>query len=422
MAPTDKSIEVAPAVDDPRAVALLQALGFDKLSTGQRELALSIASRYDLDPMLKHLVMIEGRVYITRDGLLHVAHRSGHFDGIEVDPPESDGTYYRTIARVYRKDFSRPFSYPGRYPIQGRNRQYAEEMAIKVAEVMTLRRAFDVSAPAYEERWSSDNDVDAAALAEEPQSLTDRIAARAESLADKSLDPEDRLMVATLAVTTETVASSEVPEERLIHAIEHSVDAPSTSAEDDAEIDAVVALDEPETPSVAGAEATEISDESETDETSVPETVSPLRPSETVATETTETDESGMSYTEFMEAAKDFDRDVVRKAAKFLYPGRTKFADMTPAEREHVIISLRATATPTSAPVAAPVVDAPLADPFHREPPTADFRGGPFTGETTVSLCGARSPFSDATCTLDSGHRVPIANGVNHRSGVREAW
>src|SRR5690349_14721399 len=134
---------------DQRRDALLRALGFDKLNEGQRELALSISSRYDLDPMLRHVVMVDGKPYITRDGLLHVAHKSGDFDGIEVDPPtlDADKRYYRTTARVYRKSFSRPFVYPGRYPATGGNARYNEEMAIKVAEVMTLRRAFDVSAP-----------------------------------------------------------------------------------------------------------------------------------------------------------------------------------------------------------------------------------------------------------------------------------
>ena len=61
--------------EDGRGLTLLKAIGFDRLAPEQRELALAIADRYGLDPLLKHIVLIEGRAYITRDGLLHVAHR-----------------------------------------------------------------------------------------------------------------------------------------------------------------------------------------------------------------------------------------------------------------------------------------------------------------------------------------------------------
>lgn len=139
--------------DEKRGLALLKAVGLDRVSPEQRELALAIADRYELDLMLKHLVLIDGRAYITRDGLLHVAHRSGLFDGIEVDQPVLDGDHWRSKATVYRKDMARGFTYHGRYPKAGGNAKYAPEMAVKVAEVAALRRAFDVSAPTVEEQW-----------------------------------------------------------------------------------------------------------------------------------------------------------------------------------------------------------------------------------------------------------------------------
>ena len=60
-----------------RKLALLKAVGLDRVPPEQRELALAIAKRYDLDLMLKHLVLVDGRPYVTRDALLHIAHRSG---------------------------------------------------------------------------------------------------------------------------------------------------------------------------------------------------------------------------------------------------------------------------------------------------------------------------------------------------------
>lgn len=168
-------------VGDERDKALLRAIGFDKLAPAQRELALNIAQRYQLDPMLKHLVMIEGGAYITRDGLLHIAHRSGFLDGIETTEPYLDGDFWRAKCSVFRKDMSRPFVYGGRYPAKGGNAKYAPEMAIKVAEVMALRRAFDVAAPTAEERWD-DAAIETFETPSPPTSLAATITTRVSSL------------------------------------------------------------------------------------------------------------------------------------------------------------------------------------------------------------------------------------------------
>lgn len=142
-----------------RKAAILRAVGLEDVPAEQRELALAIANRYDLDLMLKHLVLIDGRPYITRDALLWVAHRSGHFDGIVTTEPEIKeypglGQCWWAEATVWRDDMSHPFTYGGRYPVAGQNKKYGPEMAIKVAECMTLRRAFNVSAATVEERWA----------------------------------------------------------------------------------------------------------------------------------------------------------------------------------------------------------------------------------------------------------------------------
>lgn len=167
--------------DDKRAAALLKAVGLDRVPPEQRELALAIADRYGLDLMLKHVVLIEGRPYITRDGLLHIAHRSGVFDGMEVtDPSVVDvgaGKFWTARCSVYRKDMTRPFTYAGRYPTTGGNQKFAPEMATKVAEVMALRRAFDVSAPVMEERWDMEA-VASAPAPEPPRSTAAQIAER----------------------------------------------------------------------------------------------------------------------------------------------------------------------------------------------------------------------------------------------------
>jgi hypothetical protein len=142
--------------DAKRQIALLRAVGLDKAAPEQRELALAIADRYGLDLMLKHLVLIEGRPYLTRDALLHIAHRSGQLDGMQTTEPVVVDGFWRATATVWRKDMSHPFTYAGRYPERGGNAKFAPEMALKVAESMALRRAFDIAAPSADERWDAD--------------------------------------------------------------------------------------------------------------------------------------------------------------------------------------------------------------------------------------------------------------------------
>lgn len=169
-----------------RKLALLKAVGLDKLAPEHRELAINLANRYDLDLLLKHLVLIEGRAYITRDGLLHVAHRSGVLDGIETTEPVLDGDFWRSSCSVWRKDMSRPFTYGGRYPAKGGNQKFAPEMAVKVAEVAALRRAFDVSAPTVEERWDRDD----IAEPEPKATLAEKVAAKVSTIEHAVVVPE----------------------------------------------------------------------------------------------------------------------------------------------------------------------------------------------------------------------------------------
>lgn len=189
--------------DGKREVALLKAVGLDKASPEQRELAISIAGRYGLDLMLRHIVLIEGRPYVTRDGLLHIAHRSGQLDGIETTEPAVVEDFWRASCTVWRKDMSRGFTYTGRYPTKGGNQRFAPEMATKVAEVMALRRAFDVAAPVMEERW--DIEVPTEAPAPKP-TLAERVAEKAAQAAPPQ-EPEEE------PVPTSAVAASQRPVE-----------------------------------------------------------------------------------------------------------------------------------------------------------------------------------------------------------------
>lgn len=141
---------------DPTDRAVLQYLGLNPADPKSRAVV-AVAREYGLDPLLKHVIVIpKGGVYITRDGYLHIAHSSGQLDGIVVEQEPTlsdDGREWVARVSVYRKDMRHPFTYPGRYPVNGGNRDYAQEMALKAAEAHALRRAFNVNGlPAEDER------------------------------------------------------------------------------------------------------------------------------------------------------------------------------------------------------------------------------------------------------------------------------
>lgn len=107
--------------------------------------ALLVCQRYDLDPLLKHVQLIKQAVYVTRDGYLHVAHKSGVFDGMELDDEGETETYWWAKVSVWRKDMSRPFSAKARCRKDEKVFGDPWDMAVTRAERRALKRAFDVS-------------------------------------------------------------------------------------------------------------------------------------------------------------------------------------------------------------------------------------------------------------------------------------
>ncbi len=119
---------------------------------------LLVCERYNLDPLLKHMVLISGNAYVTRDGYLAIAHRSGQFDGMEVIEQGETSSHFTAKVAVWRKDMTRPFTFVGRFPkAKSMAKEYGPEMAVKVAEVQSLRRAFNVTGiSAADEMWEDD--------------------------------------------------------------------------------------------------------------------------------------------------------------------------------------------------------------------------------------------------------------------------
>lgn len=127
-----------------RMSEILKAIGIDA-SNAVHQAALLACEKYDLDPLRKEVIVIpRSGPYVTRDGYLRVAHRSGQLDGIVIEEEGETPTHWTARVAVYRKDMSKPFTYNGRYPKAGTNKQYGAEMAITRAERTALSRAFPV--------------------------------------------------------------------------------------------------------------------------------------------------------------------------------------------------------------------------------------------------------------------------------------
>lgn len=184
---------------DQRDERIVNYLGLNPTNPAHRAMV-AVCSHYGFDPVLKHVIVIPNKgVYVTRDGLLHLAHRSGQLDGIVVDQePTLDTDRNEWVAKVsvYRKDMAHPFTFPGRYPTNGDNKKYAQEMALKAAEAHALRRAFDVTGlPSLDEKRPDD----------EPSPLA--AALNAEQVAEDP-DPDADYVAAVTAQDAETGAES----------------------------------------------------------------------------------------------------------------------------------------------------------------------------------------------------------------------
>ena len=133
--------------------AVLRALNIN-VRDPKHQAMLLICERYNLDPVLKHVVLISGNAYVTRDGLLHVAHQTGMLDGIVVEDESETDDEWQAKVTVWVKGQTHGYTYRGRYSKSGQQKRYGAEMAVKCAEVMALRRAFGVTGiPTVEEQW-----------------------------------------------------------------------------------------------------------------------------------------------------------------------------------------------------------------------------------------------------------------------------
>lgn len=123
----------------------LRYLGLHPDNPATYALAL-LARRYELDPILNEVSVIKGKAYVTRDGMLTIAHRSGQFDGMTTDDLHEGDSGWGATVTVWRKDMSHGFSYSagcGKQEPQARQ-GFGPEMALARAERRALIRAFNI--------------------------------------------------------------------------------------------------------------------------------------------------------------------------------------------------------------------------------------------------------------------------------------
>lgn len=150
-------------------IELLRSFVWKGCSDSELRFGLSVCHSLGLNPLLKHVVFIKGphsagNLYTTRDGLLHMAHQSGQFNGMQSGvsyDAENRKVIEGAWCRVYRKDMAYPFEVEVNFSEYYRQnspvwQQYPAAMIKKVAEHMALKLAFNVSGLASIEEMGFD--------------------------------------------------------------------------------------------------------------------------------------------------------------------------------------------------------------------------------------------------------------------------
>jgi hypothetical protein len=129
----------------PEEQQTIQLLGLPTNHVHTRAL-LVLARQYELDPVLKEIVLIPGRgPYIGVHGHLNIAHRSGLLDGIEADDEWETADHYCHRATVWRKDMKHPMKAVGRVGKWEKDeKQWPREIARARAVRAALGYAFNI--------------------------------------------------------------------------------------------------------------------------------------------------------------------------------------------------------------------------------------------------------------------------------------
>jgi len=139
-------------------IELVKSLVAKNCSNEEFGLLVHLANQYKLDPLKREIWAVKysynpAQIFVSRDGFLSIAHKSGQFNGMETtfvepkDPAKIDDL--TATCTVYRKDMEHAIK------VTIRMGEYNTKMSVwktkprtmlqKVAESQALRRAFNVA-------------------------------------------------------------------------------------------------------------------------------------------------------------------------------------------------------------------------------------------------------------------------------------
>jgi hypothetical protein len=107
-----------------------------------------VCKRYDLDPLLGHISLYDGKPYVHFAGYLHIANAHPQFAGIECLREWDDDTYFWATVRVHRGDRDFPAERTGKSRKQKRKKDgstYTDDDADAKAFAQAARRALRMS-------------------------------------------------------------------------------------------------------------------------------------------------------------------------------------------------------------------------------------------------------------------------------------
>jgi len=130
----------------------------------------ALFAEYGLRPDLGHIVVLGDRPYVTREGLLYYARKSGQLQGIKVEIVERQKDFCLVKATVLTKDGGEFEAY-GDASTSNTNRMVSPHL-IRMAETRAinraLREAFPIGLCSYEELGEADIDISVEPATGEP--------------------------------------------------------------------------------------------------------------------------------------------------------------------------------------------------------------------------------------------------------------
>lgn len=158
--PKETAPAIVPAVGKfNEKIDLIKAKIAPDCTDSEFELLMYMANTYGLDPLLRQIWAVKRNantpalIFAGRDGMLAIAHRSGHFDGMQSGVVyEGTGKDRKPVSawcEIWRNDMTHSFKTD--VPFSEYNTGYSvwktnpSAMILKVAEAVCLRKAFSVS-------------------------------------------------------------------------------------------------------------------------------------------------------------------------------------------------------------------------------------------------------------------------------------